>query len=606
MPEYTFTRFKVHQEMYKLLKHNSHQNLTITVNPKKGNHPRGVYKIPNNDAVAFIESKIYIDKERDILTPNWSKYENFHQDSIPKQLIDFFESNQLQEDEKTIKESKSENNLINSSEKTKKTILSKTLLNRSLEYYNSNKAKGFIVSPSLPILFFGDIESYNNSDFKVVTVGLNPSNAEFRLNKTDKYSYERFPDFNNDYSSLEKSLCNYFKIKPYRRWFNSYEPFLNELGCSYYPENNLNKVLHTDICSPLATEPTWSKLSKEEQDYLIKDGFKLWNETIEELQPDLIIISTGFKYLKMLLNSDNPREIGTLYSIENNKDGTPRKKPFKLKLFKRYYTYIVYGEPRNTPFGSVSTIEKIKMGNATLRCFNKISPFWHYDSSGISESLVIQKYDDLLELLINRMPSEAEEGLYLGGGGRFNSSETNSNSTFIKGLTERNNFIKKMNFDSEKPLSESELYLVLFYWFKISLQENICDFSIYESFTPIIYINPKNIPIYFNGIKLNKAFSLNIRLEVIIDTNRNGVRDFLKNIGNPWHIISNQPIHYPTFRGNRKKEINDQLRNREPFGSGIERFKDGINRNNWITNDINKKPIKGFYMLQYPKIVTKK
>ena len=124
MPEYTFTRFKVHQEMYKLLKHNSHQNLTITVNPKKGNHPRGVYKIPNNDAVAFIESKIYIDKERDILTHNWSNNENFHQDSIPKQLIDFFESNQLQEDEKTIKESKSENNLINSSEKTKKTILS--------------------------------------------------------------------------------------------------------------------------------------------------------------------------------------------------------------------------------------------------------------------------------------------------------------------------------------------------------------------------------------------------------------------------------------------------------------------------------------------------
>lgn len=366
MPEYTFTRFKVHQEMYKLLKHNTHLNLTITVNPQNGNHPRGIYKIPNNDAVAFIESKIYIDKEGDKLTHNWLINENFHQDSIPKQLIDFFESNQVQKDEKIIKENISYSNLINSSEKTKKTILPKTLLNRSLEYYNSNKAKRFIVSPSLPILFFGDIESYNNSDFKVVTVGLNPSNTEFRLNRTDIYSYERFPDFNNDYFSLEKSLCNYFKKKPYRRWFNSYEPYLNGLGCSYYPENPHNKVLHTDICSPLATDPTWSKISNQEKDYLFRDGFELWKDTIYELNPDLIIISTRLEYVNKL----DPKKIETLYTIDKKKDGTKRR-PFNLELYRfslvnRSFP-LIYGEPKNTPFGSVSTIDKLKMGEITSK-----------------------------------------------------------------------------------------------------------------------------------------------------------------------------------------------------------------------------------------------
>ena len=59
--------------------------------------------------------------------------------------------------------------------------LSKNLLKSALDYYNVNKEKDYVVSPAIPILFFGDIESYNNSGFKVVTVGLNPSNTEFRL-----------------------------------------------------------------------------------------------------------------------------------------------------------------------------------------------------------------------------------------------------------------------------------------------------------------------------------------------------------------------------------------------------------------------------------------
>ena len=35
------------------------------------------------------------------------------------------------------------------------------------------------VHPSIPILFFGDLKAYCESDLRVVTVGLNPSRWEF-------------------------------------------------------------------------------------------------------------------------------------------------------------------------------------------------------------------------------------------------------------------------------------------------------------------------------------------------------------------------------------------------------------------------------------------
>jgi hypothetical protein len=36
-----------------------------------------------------------------------------------------------------------------------------------------------VVTPSMPILYFGDFDAYRASDIRVVTVGLNPSLAEF-------------------------------------------------------------------------------------------------------------------------------------------------------------------------------------------------------------------------------------------------------------------------------------------------------------------------------------------------------------------------------------------------------------------------------------------
>lgn len=61
------------------------------------------------------------------------------------------------------------------------------------------------------------------------------------------------------------SLDAYFRTAPYTGWFNpSFEPLLRGLGASYY-EAAPSVALHTDLCSPLATDPTWSRLDPREQ-----------------------------------------------------------------------------------------------------------------------------------------------------------------------------------------------------------------------------------------------------------------------------------------------------------------------------------------------------
>ena len=84
------------------------------------------------------------------------------------------------------------------------------LLKDALIYYNMYSELDFIVKPSLPILYFGDINAYFNSNFKVITAALNPSDAEFKEFKNSSPSYIRFPEYDNTIETLQSSLNNYF------------------------------------------------------------------------------------------------------------------------------------------------------------------------------------------------------------------------------------------------------------------------------------------------------------------------------------------------------------------------------------------------------------
>ncbi len=248
--------------------------------------------------------------------------------------------------------------------------LSKGLIEDIMAYYQKMDHYDFVVKPSLPILFFGDLESFVSQNKKVVTVALNPSVKEFRLSHDQNYSYFRFPQYETTGETLVKSLNNYFKYRPYNRWFKpSFETFLNGLKCSYYPDNSYDKVLHTDIGSPLATNPTWGKLSQYQKSLLIKDGFEFWKRLMVEIKPQLIILSVAIAYLEPLHLLS--KEI--IYSTNYTKEGNLRTKPYNLERYRvkidDFETNLVFGKAAHRPFSLVSKKDTIKMGKTCLNTF---------------------------------------------------------------------------------------------------------------------------------------------------------------------------------------------------------------------------------------------
>ena len=175
---------------------------------------------------------------------------------------------------------------------------------QTIEHFNDVKDSELVVSNSIPILFFGDLEAYLNSPMKIVTVALNPSDKEFSETR-----FVTSEDVLTNTKSYASTLSSYFSFNPYTRWFNNFEKLLHHLKSSYYPENNRpsfpndpktpisNIVLHTDICSPIATAKTWSKLkSKTEKEFREKlqaNGKVIWSELISVLKPDIILVSGG-------------------------------------------------------------------------------------------------------------------------------------------------------------------------------------------------------------------------------------------------------------------------------------------------------------------------
>jgi len=80
--EHSSTRFFVDENIYQKLLTNPGSNFILYVTPKKGKHPKGVYSIPNQVIVKYIETKR--------TAHNWQKNKTYHQDGIPKDLKAYF------------------------------------------------------------------------------------------------------------------------------------------------------------------------------------------------------------------------------------------------------------------------------------------------------------------------------------------------------------------------------------------------------------------------------------------------------------------------------------------------------------------------------------
>lgn len=238
------------------------------------------------------------------------------------------------------------------------------LVNKTLAYFDAHKDKECVVTPSIPILYFGDLEAYDQSDFKVLTVGKNPSFIEFQEEKGRPYSFFRFPHWGNSEGALLPALNSYFKEKPYTNWFSSFEPILNGMEASFYDKKDYPcRALHTDICSPLATQPTWSRLEKRTQMELSGEGHKLWKELVEELNPDLMLVSIP----RALFESVFGKQGRVLSSFESRANGEKRRTPYLVwhttyQLKSGKAVKVVYGQAAQTPFGTINKRQKNQIG----------------------------------------------------------------------------------------------------------------------------------------------------------------------------------------------------------------------------------------------------
>ena len=224
------------------------------------------------------------------------------------------------------------------------------------------------VSPAAPVLFFGDLAAYQASRLRVLTVGLNPSLHEFPPDSP----FRRFP-LAEGVTPLGpdiylRALSAYFSISPYRRWFRSFEPLLNGAESSYY-SGATSTALHTDICSPVATNPTWTRLDKATQSALEADGGPLWHTLLAALRPHLVALSVAYRHLSRIKFAPLS-EWEVVYTSTRTGRGSPRAQPYEACA--RWYdvggepSFFVFGRAAQTPFGLLNAGQKREAGVSAM------------------------------------------------------------------------------------------------------------------------------------------------------------------------------------------------------------------------------------------------
>lgn len=219
-----------------------------------------------------------------------------------------------------------------------------------------------VVHPAIPILFFGDRERYLDSPVRIITVGLNPSHSEFPADERCK----RFPaaarlsdaDTDAKLAIYLEALSAYFREAPYRRWFNaSFEKVLSGMEASYYCAPSI--ALHTDLCSPLATFPTWAKLSRPQRDALGAAGMALWHDLVDCLDPDIVLLSIRRAYLDCI-TFKNRTPWKTVYMHDRRNPYHVEAARFRLHTEKE--PLFVWGRAAQLPFGLVNASVKCEIG----------------------------------------------------------------------------------------------------------------------------------------------------------------------------------------------------------------------------------------------------
>lgn len=206
----------------------------------------------------------------------------------------------------------------------------------------------------IPIPFFGDVEKYLKSELRVVTVGLNPSDAEFEdFKKGGKGPFSHFFDLDDSLSKEDKVIqaCKtYFENRPYKNWFQNYNVLLKGLGIcnNKFYEN----AIHIDIATTVATNPTWSDLDEKHKRSLAKLGEENWDEIIQLTNPQLIVCSVRREFIDYKFKS---KKLIDQITFNNNSRKT-------AELWNYDSRFLLTGGANFTPLMNFTDAQKKEIG----------------------------------------------------------------------------------------------------------------------------------------------------------------------------------------------------------------------------------------------------
>jgi hypothetical protein len=234
------------------------------------------------------------------------------------------------------------------------------LARQAWDHHQRSAAFPYVVQPSMPILFFGDSDAYKNSERRIVTVALNPSRREFpaddpflRFPAAEHLPKRRSASF---YDRYFMALNEYFRTEPYS-WFDTFKPLLAGFRSSFDSAFE-NRTLHTDLCSPLATNPTWDPLPGEARARLEQDGVGLWHRLVEQLAPQVILISVAEAHLSKIQFAP----LSDWCIIHRVERSHPYEFRHRLLYVGSRETHLVFGRAAQKPFGTVSNAKNFEIG----------------------------------------------------------------------------------------------------------------------------------------------------------------------------------------------------------------------------------------------------
>jgi len=245
-------------------------------------------------------------------------------------------------------------------------------------FSKSSISPNFEVNGTFPIVWFGDLNYYLSSapSPTIVTIGANPSNAEFSSarfskNKRGREAMQRVNNITTDTMDEEISFFNeYFTMNnhirtPYftrleetlnKALFNNNEEYKGYIQFGSIEQAPRTKIIHIDAFSAVATTPLWGKLKSDSNTPTIADiltlankntpglfnrgidslsdlkysGHELESRLLELLDPDITVFMGTFNYFEQkivydFIKDDAFKCYSSDYYAVNKKDKKDKK-----------------------------------------------------------------------------------------------------------------------------------------------------------------------------------------------------------------------------------------------------------------------------------------